>query len=176
MPEGCVLRSVLRPRRRWAPRLRLGRSPARLVGVGLTGVFLTVAVLADWLAPTDPFTAVGPPLLPPSAAYPLGTDDLGRDLLAGLIHGARTSALVVLTVTIVATLIGMLIGALAGYWGGRLDAVCMRVTECVQVVPRFFLAVVVVALIGPGFDRLILVLGLTTWPWLARVVRAEIMS
>src|SRR5439155_11718983 len=133
MLEGRVPRSVLQPRRWWAPRLRLGRSPARLVGVGLTGVFLTIAVLADWLAPTDPFAALGPPLLPPSAAYPLGTDDLGRDLLAGVIQGARTSALVVLTVTMVATLLGVPIGALAGYWGGRVDAVCMRVTERVQV-------------------------------------------
>jgi peptide/nickel transport system permease protein len=168
--------SVSRPTRRGAPRCWLGHAPARLVGVGLTGVFLAVAVLADWLAPTDPFAAVGPPLQPPSAAYPLGTDDLGRDLLAGIIHGARTSALVVLTVTCVATLVGVPIGALAGYWGGRLDAACLRLTECVQVVPRLFLAVLVVALLGPGLDRLVLVLGLTTWPGLARVVRAETMA
>ena len=153
-------RSVLQPRRWWAPRLRLGRSPARLVGVGLTGVFLTIAVLADWLAPTDPFTAVGPPLLPPSAAYPLGTDDLGRDLLAGVIHGARTSALVVLTVTIVATLIGMLIGALSGYVGGWPDELAMRGSELVMAFPAIILAMAIVVALGPGLVNAGVAMGL----------------
>ena len=68
------------------------------------------------------------------------------------------------------------LGLVAGYWGGWLDDVCMRLTEFVQVVPRFFLAVVIIALAGPGLDRVILLLGLTSWPWTARIVRAEALS
>lgn len=158
------------------PILRVLRSSTGVAGLGLTFALLTVAILADRIAPTDPFTSVGPPLRAPSAAHPMGMDDLGRDLLSGIVHGARTSLIVALAVTVLASLVGIPIGALSGYRGGVLDDVLMRLTEFVQVVPRFFLAVVVIALFGPGLDRLVLVLGLTSWPWIARVVRAETQS
>jgi len=135
-----------------------------------------MALLADALAPADPFAAVAPPLAPPSRAHAFGTDDLGRDVLAGIIHGARTSLLVVASVTALAAIIGVAVGAVAGYWTGAVDDVLMRVTDFVLVVPRFFLAVVVIALFGAGTDRLILVLGLTSWPAIARVVRAQTLS
>jgi peptide/nickel transport system permease protein len=106
----------------------------------------------------------------------MGTDDLGRDLLAGVVHGARTSLMVAFAVTALAGLLGIGIGAVSGWRGGALDDVLMWITEFVQVVPRFFLAVVVIALFGPGVDRLILLLGLTSWPLIARVVRADVLS
>jgi peptide/nickel transport system permease protein len=146
------------------------------VGVGLTLALVIVAAFAGAIAPVDPFASVAPPLSPPSRAHALGTDDLGRDLLAGIVHGARTSLLVVLSVTLLASVIGVTIGAVAGYRGGSTDDVLMRLTEFVQVVPRFFLAVLIIALFGPGLDRLVLVLGLTSWPAIARVVRAETLS
>jgi peptide/nickel transport system permease protein len=146
------------------------------VGVGLTLALVMVAVFAGAIAPVDPFASVAPPLSPPSRAHALGTDDLGRDLLAGIVHGARTSLLVVLSVTLLASGIGVTLGAVAGYRGGSTDDVLMRLTEFVQVVPRFFLAVLIIALFGPGLDRLVLVLGLTSWPAIARVVRAETLS
>ena len=155
-------------------------SDARITGGGvgliLTLALVVVAILAGSIAPMDPFASVGPPLTPPSRANVLGTDDLGRDLLAGIVHGARTSLMVVLSVTALTTVIGMTIGAAAGYRAGTTDDVLMRLTELVQVIPRFFLAVLVVALFGPGLDRLVLVLGLTSWPAIARVVRAETLS
>ena len=154
-----------RPRRR-------GGGP----GLVLTLALVAVAVLAGVIAPVDPFATVGPPLSPPSGAHALGTDDLGRDVLAGVVHGARTSLTVVLGVTVLASAIGVTLGAVAGYRGGHTDDVLMRVTELVQVVPRFFLAVLVIALFGSGLDRLVLVLGLTSWPPIARVVRAETLS
>jgi peptide/nickel transport system permease protein len=155
-------------------------SDARITG-GAVGMILTlalvvVAIFAGSIAPMDPFASVGPPLAPPSRANVLGTDDLGRDLLAGIVHGARTSLMVVLSVTALTAVIGMTIGAVAGYRAGTTDDVLMRLTELVQVIPRFFLAVLVVALFGPGLDRLVLVLGLTSWPAIARVVRAETLS
>jgi peptide/nickel transport system permease protein len=146
------------------------------VGVGLTLALVIVAAFAGAIAPVDPFASVAPPLSPPSRAHALGTDDLGRDLLAGIVHGARTSLLVVLSVTLLTSVIGVTIGAVAGYRGGSTDDVLMRLTEFVQVVPRFFLAVLIIALFGPGLDRLVLVLGLTSWPAIARVVRAETLS
>jgi peptide/nickel transport system permease protein len=147
-----------------------------MVGLALSLVLVGVAALAGRLAPHDPFRSVGMPLTPPSLVHPMGTDDLGRDVLAGVIHGTRTSLVVTLAVTVLATLVGVTVGALSGFSAGALDDGLMRLTEFVQVVPRFFLAVVVIALFGAGMDRLVLVLGLTSWPHLARVVRAETLT
>jgi len=146
------------------------------LGVGITGALIALALLAGRIAPGDPFASVASPLSPPSAAHLMGTDDLGRDLLSCVIHGARTSLLVAFTVTAFASLVGITVGTISGWRGGALDDLLMRITELVQVIPRFFLAVVVIALFGPGLDRLILLLGLTSWPLIARVVRAEILS
>jgi peptide/nickel transport system permease protein len=137
---------------------------------------LGAAVLAGRIAPADPFASVGPALSPPTLAHPMGTDDLGRDLLVGVAHGTRTSLVVAFAVTMLAGVIGIPLGTMAAWRGGIVDDALMRVTEFVQVVPRFFLAVIVIALFGAGLDRLILLLGLTSWPVMARVVRAEVLS
>ena len=147
-----------------------------VIGCTLTLALVLTAALAGWLAPAGPFATVGTPLAPPSSAHFFGTDDLGRDLLAGIVHGARTSLLVVAAVASLSLLLGVSIGATAGYVGGIVDETLMRGAELVQIVPRFFLAVLVVALFGPGLDRVVLVLGLTSWPTTARVVRAETQS
>jgi peptide/nickel transport system permease protein len=152
------------------------RTPAGVVGLVLTLALVAMALLADAVAPVNPFASVAPPLVPPSRAYAFGTDDLGRDVLAGIIHGARTSLLVVASVTVLAAIIGVAVGAVSGYWTGAVDDVLMRLTDFVLVVPRFFLAVVVIALFGAGMDRLIIVLALTSWPAIARVVRAQTLS
>lgn len=155
---------------------RLARTPSGAVGLCLMLLVLAAALSADALAPADPFAPVGPPLAPPSSAHPLGTDGLGRDLLSGILHGARTSLLVMGGVGALVLPIGMAVGIVAGYRGGMLDDLLMRGAEVLQVLPRFFLAIVVIALFGPGIDRLVLVLGFTSWPVLARVFRAEVLS
>lgn len=142
----------------------------------LTIAVVLGAVFADGLSVNDPFDAVGMPLQPPSMSHPMGTDDLGRDLLSAVLHGTRTSLLVVVFAVTLASAIGVTVGAVSGYRGGLLDDVLMRITEVFQAVPRFFLAIVVIALFGAGLDRLVLLLGLTSWPMLARVVRAEVLS
>lgn len=171
VPAGRVLRGSFR---RVSDQLL--RTPAGIIGLTVTGLVLLVALLAGFLAPHDPFALVGPPLDGPSAAHRLGTDALGRDLLSGIIHGARTSMIVVGWTGVLVLVIGVVVGTVSGYIGGRLDDVLMRVTEFFQVLPRFFLAIVVLALWGPGIDRLIVVLGLTSWAILARVVRSEVFS
>lgn len=138
----------LAPRRRWHPVRVALRLPSGLVGAVLTVGVLAVALFAETIAPTDPFAIGGPPLRPPSRSYPMGTDDLGRDILAGVVHGTRTSLLIVAGVTVVSSLIGVAVGLTAGYRAGLVDSALMRLTEFVQVVPRFFLAVVAIALFG----------------------------
>ncbi len=155
---------------------RFFRVPGAIVGLSLLLVIVLAATTASWIAPALPFESVASPLQPPSVAHPMGTDDLGRDLLSGIMYGARTSLLVMLAVAAISSLIGVAVGAVAGYRGGLLDDLLMRATEVVQSVPRFFLAVIVIALFGPGVDRLVVLLGLTSWPILARVVRAETLS
>jgi len=152
------------------------RTPAGLAGAALTVALGLLAALAPVLAPADPFASVGAPLTPPSRSHALGTDDLGRDVYSGILHGTRTSLVVALGVVAIAATLGVFVGAVAGFRGGSVDEVLMRGTEAVQIMPRFFLAVIVVALFGPGLDRVVLVLGFTTWPAIARVVRAETLS
>lgn len=151
-------------------------TPAALLGVFLLTLVLLAALLAGTVGASDPFDSVAQPLQPPSAAHPMGTDDLGRDVLAGVLFGARTSLAVALSVLAIATPIGIAIGVWSGYRGGIVDALLMRLTELFQTIPHFFLAVIVIALFGAGVERVVLVLGLTLWPVLARVVRAETLS
>lgn len=160
------------------PRLlaRTLRTPGGGVGAAVMLLLVAVGVFAPVLAPTDPFAVDGPPLSAPSSAYLLGTDALGRDLLSGIVYGARTSLILAGGVALVVVVIGATVGLLSGYVGGWLDDALMRGTELIQVLPRFFLALVVIAFFGPGLDRLVLLLGVTSWPLLARVIRAEVFS
>lgn len=155
---------------------RLFRTPSGIVGVGLTVVVAVVALLADVIAPGDPLAAAGSSLRPPSAAHWMGTDNFGRDLLAGVVHGVRTSMTVVVWVVAITLLVGLAVGMVSGYRGGVVDDVLMRVTEVFQAIPLFFLALLAVAFFGAGLEVLILLLGLVSWDQLARVVRAEALS
>lgn len=173
LPVGAGAAVASPPPRLWR---RVLRRPGGAIGIALVGLTVCTALLAPFLAPDGPFVLAGPSLAPPSAAHWMGTDALGRDTFSGVVHGARTSMQVVGAVGLIVALVGGTVGLTAGYVGGRVDDVLMRLTEFVQVLPTFFLAVVVIALFGPGLDRLILVLGLTSWELLARVVRAEVLA
>lgn len=167
-------RPELSPRR--AALRRFFRHPGGVVGLVLTAILLGIGLLARQVAPGDPFAYAGKPLQAPSAAHWFGTDNLGRDVARAIVHGMRTSALVVLWVVVMAAVIGIAIGAVAGYRGKLVDDLLMRFTELFQVIPRFFLVLLVLSLFGTGTRNMILVLGLTSWPLLARVVRAEALS
>lgn len=170
---------VLPPRPVWQRQqpggLRAGLRPT-LAGPLLLALLGAVALLAPVLAPGDPFAAAGPPLVPPGQGYLLGTDDLGRDLWALVVHGSRTSLLVGLSVAGLSGSLAILIGALAGYQGGRVDDLLMRLAELVQVLPRALLVLVAAVLFGPSFGLIALLLGLTLWPLSARVLRAQVLA
>lgn len=134
------------------------------------------ALVAPRIAPGDPLASVGPALRPPSSAHWLGTDDLGRDILAGLLHGARVSLFVGLAVALISTACGVLVGGLAGYFGRWVDDALMRLAELVQILPRFFLAIIIATLFGGSLLNIVLLLGLTFWPSTARLLRAQILS
>ena len=158
------------------PRLlaRILRSPGGVIGLSWVVFTAATARFAGTIAPGDPFdTSAGPALRPPSRAHVFGTDNLGRDVFTGVVHGASTSMSVVFSVVLISSVIGIALGVMAGFRGGILDDLVMRVAEMFQVVPRFFLALLSISFFGPGLDKLILLLGLTSWPFLARVVRAE---
>ncbi|MFQ5855468.1 MAG: ABC transporter permease, partial [Anaerolineae bacterium] len=155
---------------------RYARSQAAVLGLALTLLMLSIAFFANIIAPYSPHKAAGPSLQAPSAAYPMGTDDLGRDVFTDVVYGARTSLTVGALVAGIAALIGVLVGGVSGYFGNRVDDGLMRITEVFQVVPRFFLAVIVIALFGAGLRNVIFVLGLTSWTMIARILRAEVLS
>lgn len=145
-------------------------------GAALLTALALIAVLAPWLAGIEPSAIAGEALQPPSGRYWFGTDDLGRDLFSGILHGARTSLVVGLVSATLSLLIAVLVGGAAAVRGGALDHVLMRGTEFVQALPRFFLILLVVSLFGSVHAVIILVIGLTTWPATARVFRAQVHS
>lgn len=150
--------------------------PVAVVGLVILLALLLIALSAGLIAPTSPFALSEEVLLPPSSTHWLGTDDLGRDLFSEVVYGTRVALLVGFGSVLIATVIGVLIGAVAGYVGGWIDDVLMRVTELFQVMPRFFLALIVVALLGSSIWLVVLLLGLTYWTGTARLTRAQVLA
>lgn len=149
--------------------------PGGFVGLIVLVALVGSALLAGWLYPGDPLSSVAAPLLHPGEdpAYLLGTDSLGRDVAALLLHGAFTSLSVGLVATVIGLVIGTVFGSLAGYFGGWIDMLLMRITELFQATPMFLFIVALVALLQPSALMISLAIGLTSWEALARLVRAE---
>jgi peptide/nickel transport system permease protein len=154
-------------------RIRLP-SAAMTFGVLLTGIVALGAVLAPWLTNADPLGLGTDILSAPSAAHPMGTDDLGRDLFARVLYGGRVSLGVGLFSGLLSVVFGTGIGLIAGFAGGMSDEVLMRVTEIFQVMPKLLAAVVVVSLVGSSLTNEVLVIGLLSWPATARVIRSRV--
>jgi len=149
-----------------------------VVGLFVLAAVVAVAFIGPLYYTSSPWRMVGRPFVAPMALdrFPLGTDTLGRDIAAGLAHGARVSLLIGLVSTAVALLIGVPLGALAGYFGGWIDDAAMRFTEFFQTIPSFALAIVVVAILQPSLSSIVLAIGIVSWPPVARLVRGEVMS
>ncbi len=154
------------------------RNPSFMLGMAILGAVVLVALGADQLYPGDPQDMVSTPTVWPGTdpAFPLGTDSLGRDIAAGLAHGARVSLLVGVAAAAIGLVIGILVGAIGGYAGGWVDALLVRLTEIVQTIPSFLLVIVIVAIGQPNARLIALAIGLASWPVIARLVRAEVRA
>ncbi len=151
----------------------------KLAAAGALMVFFlfAVAIFAPWLAPYDPGQInVQKVLEGPSKEHPLGTDQLGRDVLSRMIYGSRISLLVGFVSVVIACLIGVLLGALAGYYGRWVDNLLMRFVDIMLCFPTFFLILAVIAFLEPSIWNIMVVIGLTGWMSVARLVRAEFLS
>ena len=157
---------------------RFARNRGAVIGCLVLLAVIVVAALAPVMYPQSPWRLVGRPFLAPFAIdrFPLGTDALGRDVMAGLMHGARVSLLIGLVSTAVALLIGVPLGGLAGYAGGLVDDALMRFTEFFQTIPSFALAIVIVAILQPSIGSIVLAIAIVSWPPIARLVRGEVLS
>lgn len=180
MRNGFALASPLPVRPAWVARLLTGlaavrrRPAAGVVGALLVLVTILGALLAPFLTAADPLALGGDRLAEPSWAHPFGTDDLGRDVLARVLHGGRVSLGIGLFSAAISVGLGMTIGMVAGFFGGLVDEVLMRITEAFQILPKLLVAVVVVSLIGSGLLNEILVIGLLSWPATARIIRGRV--
>lgn len=157
---------------------RFARDRAALLAAGVLAGLALAAASAPLLWPLDPEAVGGPPLLRPlgDPAHPLGTDRLGRDVLARLLHGARLSLTVAFAAAFAASVLGSAVGLAAGLAGGRLDELLMRVTDAFQTVPGFLLALAFVSVLGPEARSVVLAIAASAWTGPARLVRAEIAS
>ncbi len=150
--------------------------------LALTGLILLIpmffcAILAPMIAPHNPIEPdLKNVLAGPSFSHPFGTDMLGRDVLARVIYGSRVSLLVGFVSVGIATLIGLVLGALSGYYGGVVDEIIMRFVDLMMCFPTFFLILAVIAFLEPSIWNIMVVIGLTSWMGISRLVRAEFLS
>jgi peptide/nickel transport system permease protein len=151
------------------------KSASGVVGVTIVTAFVIAAVFAPWLAPRNPIVQdLTAPLRPPGTpGYPLGTDELGRDMLTRLIYGARTSLAIAASAIGFGLFIGLPLGIASGYYGGSLDNVIMRAADVMMGFPRMLLAIVIVAAQGIGFWSLVLAIGIPDIPIFARLARTS---
>lgn len=164
-----VLRGFLR---------RFARNRGALVGAVLVLVIVAAALLAPLFYPGNPMRIVATPEMWPGQdpAYPLGTDALGRDIAAMVVHGARASLLIGVFAAITATLIGVTVGALAAFYGGWVDELVMRGAELFQTIPSLIFLLTIVSILGPTLTNITLAIGFVSWNGLARLTRAEFLS
>lgn len=156
---------------------RFCRNKSAVVGLFILASVIFIALTASLFFPDDPFKLVGQSMSPPGVnGFMLGSDTLGRDVAAGMAHGARVSLLIGLLATSVAVSLGIVLGALAGYFGGWVDDVLMRVTEMFQTIPSFIFAILIVAIMKPSIQSVIIAIAVVSWPAVARLVRGEFMS
>jgi peptide/nickel transport system permease protein len=164
------------PRRDLWQRYRKNR--AALLGLSVFGAVVVTAIVGPLLYTSDPWALATRPFLWPGdqRSFPLGSDAMGRDVLAGLIHGAWVSLLIGLAATAAAVGIGTTVGALAGYFSGWVDDALMRLTEVFQTIPNFIFVIVLVTIFKPAIRTIVLAIAIVSWPPIARLVRAEFLT
>src|SRR5438876_1102766 len=156
---------------------RYARNRLALVGLWVVLGIVVVALFASWVAPSSPIKPdFGNLLRSPSATHPMGTDDLGRDVLSRVIFGARTALLAGVLSVGIAVLAGLPLGLLSGYYGGRLDDLLMRLTDAMLSFPFLVLALALAAVLGAGLDKALLAIGIVFTPRFIRLARAQVLG
>lgn len=157
---------------------RFSRNRGALLGALIILGVAAVALLAPLFYPTDPLRIVGAPELWPGEDrdFPLGTDSLGRDILAMIVHGARATLLIGLFASAVATIIGVSVGAIAGYFGGWVDEISMRAAELFQTIPNLIFVLTIVVILGSTLQNIVIAIGIVSWTPIARMTRAEFLA
>lgn len=155
---------------------RFRRNRAAIAGAAVLILVTVLALLGPAFYSVNPFDMVGRPSSLPFERFPLGTDVAGRDILAGIVHGARVSLLIGVLASLAATIVGVACGAVAGYYGGRIDDVLMRTTEFFLTIPSFVLAVVLVAIFQPSVVTITIAIAVVSWPSVARLARSEFIA
>lgn len=153
-------------------------NPAAVVGLLLLLAVLVAALTAGWAYPRNPLSLAGRPLQWPghSSRFLLGTDQVGRDIAAQILYGARVSLGIGVVATAIAAVIGLVLGAVAGFYGGWIDDLLMRITEAFQILPNFLLLLVLVAVFGSEITTVVLSIGVVSWPPVARLTRAQFLT
>ncbi len=156
---------------------RLAKNKMAMAGLFVVALLFIVAIFADIIAPY-PYDMIDTSriLEAPSPAHWLGTDRLGRDVLSRMIHGAGVSLSVGFVAVGISTLIGVVLGALAGFYGGMVDRITMRFVDIMLCFPSFFLILAVIAFVGPSIWNIMVVIGVTSWMGVTRLVRAEFLT
>lgn len=156
---------------------RLRRNRAAVAGAGIVLVFVLLAILAPVLVPYNPIQGnLNDRLQSSSGTHWLGTDELGRDLLSRILYGARVSLQIQIVAVVLALIVGVLLGSLSGYLGGYVDSIIMRCMDILLAFPGIFLALGIIAALGPGLVNLMFAAGISSIPQFARIVRASILS
>ena len=157
---------------------RFSRNRGALAGAFVILLVALTALAAPLFYPTDPLRIVAQPELWPGEdpAFPLGTDSLGRDILAMIVHGARATLLIGLFASAVATVIGVGVGATAGYFGGWIDELAMRAAELFQTIPNLIFVLTIVVILGSTLENIVIAIGIVTWTPIARMTRAEFLA
>jgi peptide/nickel transport system permease protein len=161
---------------RLAGALRRLRMPAAIIGLGTVGFWILAALLAPVVAPYPPNDFVGPALQGPSAAFLLGTDDLGRDVLTRVLWGARPVLILAPLAVLIAEAVGALIGLFSGYVGGLLDEVVMRINDSLISFPAILLYLLIIAALGPSKLNVVLAIAVGSIPGIARIVRGVVLD
>ncbi len=152
-------------------------SPAFLVWTILAVILILIPVFAPWIAPHDPIaTDYSSSMIPGNAAYPFGTDQIGRCILSRLIWGGRTSLLIIFWVIAIIAVIGIFLGVLSGYMGGWIDMIITRLTDIVMAIPSTVFVIALVSVLGPGLHHTVMAMSLVGWTEYCRVSRALVLS
>lgn len=153
------------------------RNRSAILGLVLLAAIIIITFIGPFIYTVDPFEVVWAPFTPPgaNAKVPLGTDHIGRDIMAGLVNGGRATLAVGASAAFMTVTIGVMVGALSGYYGGIVEEILMRITEFFQVLPPLILAMVLVAVFTPSLYTIALAIGIVSWPSTARLTRAEFL-